>query len=73
MEKLATMVGDFDDLMRDVDTLRRFNIAAGTNMHITRCGTHACTPDVTRVCIAVHNMTCSFRFDNINRPRHDGG
>ena len=30
MEKLASTVDVYDDLMRDVDTLRRFNIAAGT-------------------------------------------
>ena len=34
MEKLASMVDVYDDLMRDVDTLRRFNIAAGTYMYM---------------------------------------
>ena len=28
------MVDVFDDLMRDVDTLRRFNIAAGTYLYL---------------------------------------
>ena len=41
MEKLASTVDVYDDLMRDVDTLRRFNIAAGTYMDI-----HVCTPSI---------------------------
>ena len=34
MEKLAAMTNAFDDLMRDVGTLRRFRIAAGSNQHV---------------------------------------
>ena len=34
MENLATMVDVYDDLMRNVDTLRRFNIAAGSYMYM---------------------------------------
>ena len=57
MEKLASTVNVYDDLMRDVDTLRRFNIAAGTYMysymyskHIAQINSkHALTPQCMHI------------------------